>query len=239
MKNHIKLYEDFFSDPNSPRYATYDQVSKWLDSMGIKNYTINDDLTVDVDGDVDLSDKLEWAYFHVKFNTVKNGSFVCSNNHFQSLQGCPITVTESFICHSNRLTSLKGAPIKVGDNFECGGNQLDSLEGVPKEVGGNFGCYANNLTSLVFAPKEPWNYNNNPCTRTYYKLGFTPEGHYEALKKYDPNPLETLRRLKDVYPDRFEDILKLSKEWRLEFGMESKELTDAYNTSKDVEGDFY
>ena len=65
------------------------------------------------------------------------------------------------------------------------------------------------------------------------------EAHVEALKTLDPNPVETLRRLKDVYPFRFECIVKEVKEWRIEFGLESEELTTAYNNSKTRGEDFY
>jgi hypothetical protein len=36
---------------------TKGEIKNWLDCYGIKNYTINDDLTVDVNGSVDLYDK--------------------------------------------------------------------------------------------------------------------------------------------------------------------------------------
>jgi hypothetical protein len=61
--------------------------------MGIKfHYKINDDLTVDVDTDVNISCKY--------------------------LTNIPIQfgiVIGSFECQSNNLTSLKGCPTKVGD----------------------------------------------------------------------------------------------------------------------------
>lgn len=44
----IKLFEQF---------NEYSQVKSWLDEMGIEKYTINDDLTVDVDYDVELDEK--------------------------------------------------------------------------------------------------------------------------------------------------------------------------------------
>lgn len=42
----------------------------WLDYMGITNYTINDDFTVDVDGDVKLNNKALQDFGPVKFNKV-------------------------------------------------------------------------------------------------------------------------------------------------------------------------
>ena len=37
---------------------TKEQIKQWLDKMGVENYTINKNLTVDVDGSVDLFNKL-------------------------------------------------------------------------------------------------------------------------------------------------------------------------------------
>ena len=34
---------------------TREEVADWLDLYGVKNYTINEDLSVDVEGDVSLS----------------------------------------------------------------------------------------------------------------------------------------------------------------------------------------
>ena len=74
----------------------------------IKNYIINEDGSIDVDGDVDLSNR-ELIELPLKFRNV-SGYFNCSNNE---------------------LTSLEGAPSSVGGNFYCSGNKLTSLEGFP------------------------------------------------------------------------------------------------------------
>lgn len=42
----------------------------WLDYMGVTNFTINNDLTVDVDGDVKLHNKALRDFGPVKFNKV-------------------------------------------------------------------------------------------------------------------------------------------------------------------------
>ena len=118
-------------------------IVKWLDSYNIKNYTINDDLTIDVKGDVNLEKQsLSCLPSFIKFNKV-SGYFYCSNNHLISLEGCPRTVGGSFLCNINQLTSLEGCPRTVGTDFSCSRNQLTSLEGCPKTVGGDFYCYDN------------------------------------------------------------------------------------------------
>ena len=73
-------------------------VDAWLKEYGVKNYTINEDLSVDVNSDVDLMDK--------------------------SLIEIPISfgvVSGNFSCKYNNLTSLEGCPVEVGGYFHCGG----------------------------------------------------------------------------------------------------------------------
>ena len=56
-------------------------ITKWLDEMGIKNYIINDDLTITINGKVDLeSNKLNNFPDYIQFNIV-NGFFDCGNNN--------------------------------------------------------------------------------------------------------------------------------------------------------------
>ena len=70
------------------------QIEKWLKKYGIENYTIHDNLVVDVDGNVDLSNK-KLKVLPFQFGNV-TGYFDCSNNQLTSLQYCPTTVGESF-----------------------------------------------------------------------------------------------------------------------------------------------
>ena len=81
---------------------------------GIENYTINDDGSIDVAGDVDLS--------------------------FNDLTELPLRfnkVTGRFNCSFNQLTSLKGSPVWVGGSFSCEFNYLiDNY--CDSEIGGYF-----------------------------------------------------------------------------------------------------
>jgi hypothetical protein len=111
LMKHIKLFENFNKS----------DLEKELDKYGIKNYTINKDGTIDVDGDVNLEYK-KMTKIPFKFGRV-NGDFIIS---------------------SNRLTSLKGCPYEVIGEFQCDENNLTSLEGMPSEIYGDFYCYNNN-----------------------------------------------------------------------------------------------
>ena len=118
---HIKPYEIFESaSPNFP--TTREEVIEVCERYRIKNYTINDDLSIDVDGDVNLSyGNLE--YLPLKFNYV-SGNFYCNNNALESLEGSPQTVGGGFQCSQNELKTLEGCPQTVNGNFLCFGNEL-------------------------------------------------------------------------------------------------------------------
>ena len=122
----------------------------------IVNYTINDDHTIDVDGDVNIHKK-SLTKIPLKFNIV-SGYFYCSKNKLTTLEGCPKEVG-GFSCAENQLTTLEGSPKEVGGDFICNFNKLTTLEGCPKEVGGSFFCTYNELTTLKGGPTSVgWNF---------------------------------------------------------------------------------
>ena len=95
------------------------------EKYGINNYTINEDGSIYVDGDVNLR-SMGLIELPLNFNKV----------------------TGYFNCNSNDLTSLEFSPKEVGGDFYCRNNKLTSLEYSPKEVGGDF--YCGKLTSLEY-----------------------------------------------------------------------------------------
>ena len=88
----------------------------------IENYTINDDGSIDVNGNVFLYDK-GLTELPLTFNRV-TGWFDCSANNLTTLKGCPRWVGGYFSCSYNRLSSLEFSPDYVGGNFYCNGNDL-------------------------------------------------------------------------------------------------------------------
>jgi len=138
------------------RVTTKEEVEEILMFFDIEDYNINDDLTVDVNGNVDLSDK-RLTRIPITFGKV-TGHFDCSVNNLKSLSGAPKEVGGNFSCLYNNLTSLKGSPKEVGGDFNCFENNLTSLKGSPKEVGGDFNCFENNLTSLEGSPEKVGGY---------------------------------------------------------------------------------
>jgi hypothetical protein len=139
---HLKLFESI----------TEIEVAKICKKYRIKNWTLNPDGTVDVDGSVDLHDQ-KLSKLPLKFGRVI-GDFDCSTNNLTSLEGCPTEIGGHFYCYGNKLTSLEGCPREIGGSFYCERNQLTSLEGCPTEIGGNFWCSKNQLTSLEGCPTE-------------------------------------------------------------------------------------
>ena len=69
----------------------------------IENYTINDDGSIDVNGDVYLNYK-KLTELPLTFNKV-SGSFDCDYNKLTTLKGCPRWVGGSFSCQYNQLTN--------------------------------------------------------------------------------------------------------------------------------------
>lgn len=111
-----------------------DKIIRWLVEYYIRDYTINDDLTVDVDGYVRINVR-RLCYIPVKFGKV-TGDFMCYRNYLETLHGCPDYVGGIFDCSSNKLKSLEGGPKYVGGDYYCDYNRnLASLDGIG-EVGG-------------------------------------------------------------------------------------------------------
>jgi hypothetical protein len=120
-------------------------IEEFCEKYNIKNYTINDDGTIDVKGDVNLSNKLgKMKKLPVKFGKVY-GYFYCSyNQNLTTLEGCPYYVGGEFSCNLNKLTSLEGCPKYVGHGFDCRNNKLTTLKGIEKcEIIGSFDCRIN------------------------------------------------------------------------------------------------
>ena len=137
MKSLESIYESILLENQNPNDIDIELLKKCINGT----YTINDDGSIDVDGDVNLSRK---KLTKIPFNFSKvGGDFYCYGNQLTTLEGAPNTVSGDFFCYDNQLTSLEGAPNNVGGGFYCSNNQLISLEGAPNNVGDSFDCYNN------------------------------------------------------------------------------------------------
>jgi hypothetical protein len=150
-----------------------DYIEKVCSDYNIKNWRINKNNLVDVDGDVCLS-KMGITNIPIKFGKVE-GNFNCSFNKLESLFGAPGEVGGDFDCSANKLKSIEFSPIYVGGDYNinnnriksllncphyigqslnCHINKLESLEGVPHTIYGDFNCHTNNLKNLIGSPRE-------------------------------------------------------------------------------------
>jgi hypothetical protein len=180
---HLKLFESFKEKDIHAICREY----------GIKNYTINEDGSIDVDGNAHLSFNKDLTKLPLKFRNV-TGNFYCCDNELTSLEGCPESVGGGFYCHDNELTSLEGCPESVVKNFYCSVNKLTSLEGCPKSVGGNFGCHYNEIITFEHLPYSIGGYfdcRSNPIYeiwnlfRDYSKIEFLND--CDAIREPDNN----------------------------------------------------
>jgi hypothetical protein len=147
---YIKLFEGYQSES---------EVQEICKKYGIKNWSINSDGLVDVDGCVDLSFK-KLTELPLKFGKV-TGDFDCGgffeNNKLTTLKGCPNTVGGWFDCRDNKLTSLEFCPRSVGTNFYCRWNNIREFTGL-KYIGGDFYCTGNPIEKIwdIISPDWKW-----------------------------------------------------------------------------------
>ena len=199
---------------------TTSEIRNICEEYNIKNYTINDDMSISVNGHVDLTFK-NLKSLPIKFKEI-TGYFSCRGNKLISLKNCPETVGGNFNCSGNQLTSLKYCPETV-DDFICYGNQLTSLKYCPETVGGHFSCYSNRLTSLEYCPETVGGYfycDNNQLTNfdglpEFFERPITLFGNpvyeiYELFKE-DPRCIYWIREFgviqgDEVVKDRLEEV---------------------------------
>lgn len=203
---------------------TKEEIDRICKRYDIRNYKINLDGSIDVDGNVNISTQ-NLIEIPLIFNWV-SGTFDCSRNKLTSLYGCPRTVDGNFYCSNNHLESLQYAPHDVSGNFYCRDNKLTSLKGAPKQIGGNFYCFGNRLTSLLYAPKKVWgdfNCSENRLTNLdhlpvfggvliIYSNDFDVEKLYEKLYKMVDSrkyfTYKTFETLKNLLPYPSYDFIK-------------------------------
>lgn len=195
------------------------EIEIWLNEMGIDSpWTINDNLTVDVDGSVDLSNQ-GLVEIPIQFGKV-SGDFICSNNNLTSLKGCPKVVEEDYFCNDNQLTTLKGAPEIIEDSFYCERNNLLSLEGAPNQIKGNFYCAENSLTNLKGGPEYVgvvYYLKNNPIKSfEFLPINVKVKFSHNGITEKNIPPDATLDEIRKI-----NSILKLKE--NIEDGLYSSE----------------
>lgn len=136
---------------------------KFLKDNKITEYTVLDDLSIDVVNNVYITTTQE--KLPVQFNKVE-GNFYCQDSGLTTLKGCP-KYTKSFSCAGSTLKSLIGGPEEVQDSYNITESSIESLEGFPKKVRGNIVLRDNKkLTSLKGCVEIAHNeFNVNDCEK--------------------------------------------------------------------------
>jgi Ankyrin repeats (3 copies) len=109
------------------------RIKKWLDSVHVSEYKINDDGTIDTYQRAILQNlNLIQLPEYIQFGKITNGYFSISNNNLITLRGCPQIVDKGdteyngdFDCSHNNLTSLEFAPISITGSFVCNNNSKE------------------------------------------------------------------------------------------------------------------
>jgi hypothetical protein len=128
-------------------FKTKRTIQNWLEKYNVQHYTINDDLTVDVNDSVNLHE-MELTKICVQFGIV-HGNFYCGNNRLTSMQGFPYEVRGSLFCQGNKITNFEYCPKVVFEDFNCTFNPILSIKEITSRIGGTFSHCTTPLYSKI------------------------------------------------------------------------------------------
>lgn len=199
-----------FESVSDQFFKTKDEIENWLFSQRIKDYIINDDMTVDVNDNTYISGKSVY-HIPIQFGYI-NGDFAIRETYIKSLKGCPHTVKGDFFCNNNELENLDFLPKNISRDIFCQSNKLKSLKGCPSKINGHFYCDMNNLESYNGCPIDvegEFVFFHNPLDALFY-----PIIQYKTGRVVDKS-LEFIKYLneydvivdKKIYVDRLKDAL--------------------------------
>jgi hypothetical protein len=134
--------------------ANIKEIHALVKKLRLKNATVNADGTVDVDSDVDWTDK-PFRQFPVQFGEV-TGNMHCGNMiALDSFKGMPRKVgKDCHIFNCPNIIFLDGLPEEVGGWFNMPEMpNVRSLEGGPRIVHGMYTCSKSGIISFKGLPK--------------------------------------------------------------------------------------
>lgn len=117
----------------------FKEIKKLCKKFGLKDFTILENGSVDVNGDVLFDSNIKGMKFEklpIKFNIV-NGDFSLFRYTLENLEGLPTHVGGDFYLYDTKIKTknLVGCPIEVLGDFRLTNMELTSLEGSPEFVG--------------------------------------------------------------------------------------------------------
>lgn len=195
-------------------------IKSWLNQMKIKRYTINDDLSIDVDGNVRLFNK-QLKDIPVQFGVVA-GDFDCSMNPLNSLKGVPFEVKNNFTCSHIGLKTLDYAPHTVHQHFDCSNNLLTHLNTLETNIFGELNCSMNSIKIN--------SYKHFSFSKLYHRCVFDDDKIklFEDLYKKGMSRSHILTISFDEFSQR---LIPFEKEHLLE---KMTKITDKVNLSKKI-----
>jgi len=114
---------------------TKKDIQEWLDKYKVVNYTINDDLTVDVDDDLHLAE-CGLTDLPIQFGKVQ-GTAYFGMNQLTSFKGMPNSIKGHLNCENNLITNFEHCPKFINGLLICSNNPIKSLKGFNSEINGN------------------------------------------------------------------------------------------------------
>jgi hypothetical protein len=133
VKESIDFSRDSSDKLSSIGVGKIKMIANWLDEQGINNYTINNDLTIDVKGDVTFLEHLKKFPDFIQFKTV-TGFFDLQGVEIESLRGCPYECND-FSCSDNqKLGSLNYGPKIINNSLYMNGLPLIDIQEKEKYI---------------------------------------------------------------------------------------------------------
>lgn len=196
-------------------FTTFDETKSWLDRQKIQNYTINQDLTVNVHDDVGI---IIDEYIPVQFRQVTGNFIILQSQHIKSLKGVPLESCRDFGCRNQYISRVDYLPQKILGNvdlrfnsiyeipafahcviegsIDLSENNISSLKGIQKKVKTDFNVGGNALSTLLGGPEE--------VAGTYFCSNCALpnlEGVAQSMKGLNAsnNRVNTLNHLKNVH----------------------------------------
>lgn len=104
-------------------------ISQWLLKYHIENFIIQDDLTVDVNQDVEIKNDSQQKIQHlpIQFGEIK-GDFLLNGLGLNTLKGCPHSVLGDFNVSHNELTHLDYFPKIIKNSIYLSYNKLTTVD---------------------------------------------------------------------------------------------------------------
>lgn len=130
-------------------YKTKKEIKIWLDNCDIKNYFIEDDLSVSLENkDLVISNK-KIDNIPIFFNNIE--TFECTETKLSSLPRLPDSLV-SLICKYNNLKSIDYLPPNL-EELDCSDNRIRFISNIPNNLK-IFRANNNKLNNLPQMPKK-------------------------------------------------------------------------------------